>query len=188
MTKDFFPSFSLISAEVLDVGADLVLLFPIFKQLHEGVALLHQLRVQALRLGKGQDGLQRALHLAGRPQASAGGGQAVVHQALLVFNHFFKDGRLALHPVGGGGGLKKDKNPDESPKETRNRQTFLHLRVRKQLGLVVGEKFVRFAENAAEGQKRERERRDVIQGVDAVKSDCTLLSGRLTCSAAASLA
>lgn len=53
-------------------------------------------------------------------------------------------------------GLKKDKNPDESPKETRNRQTFLHLRVRKQLGLVVGEKFVRLAENTAEGQKRER--------------------------------
>lgn len=46
--------------------------------------------------------------------------------------------------------------------------------MRKQLGLVVGEEFVCLAENAAEGEKKEKgsELCDVIQGGNAVKSSC----------------
>lgn len=79
---------------------DLVLFLPVLKQLHESVALLHQLRVHALPFGEGQDGFQSALGLAGRPQTSAGGGETVVHQPVFILDHFFKDGRLTLHTVG----------------------------------------------------------------------------------------
>lgn len=78
----------------------LVLFLPVLKQLHESVALLHQLGVHALPFGEGQDGFQGALSLAGCPQTSAGGGETVVHQPVFILDHFFKDGRLTFHPVG----------------------------------------------------------------------------------------
>lgn len=77
---------------------NLVLLLPVLKQLHEGVALLHQLWVHAFNFCEGQDGFQSALSLTGCPQTSAGGGKSVVHQSLFILNHFFKDGCLTLHP------------------------------------------------------------------------------------------
>lgn len=77
----------------------LVLLLPRLKQLHENVALLHQLWVHALGLGERQDGLQGALSLTGGPQTATGGGKAIVDQPLLVLNHFLKDRCLTLHPV-----------------------------------------------------------------------------------------
>lgn len=78
---------------------DLVLLLPGLKELHEGAGILQQLGVQAAGAGERQHGLQGSLRLAGRPQAPAGGGQAVVYQALLVLDHLLKDGRLTFDPV-----------------------------------------------------------------------------------------
>lgn len=81
-----------------DKSAYFILLLPVLKQLHEEVPFLHQLRVHAFNFGKRQDGFQRALGLAGGPQATTGGGETVVHQALFVLDHLFENGRLAFHP------------------------------------------------------------------------------------------
>lgn len=129
-------------------GANLVLLLPGLKELHEGVALLHQLAVHALGLGEGQDGLEGALRLAGGPQASTGGGQAVVHQALLVFDHFLKDGRLTFHPVGHGGRFDVTEGKRATGRACKKR---VGLRVREEFGFVVGEQLIGFAKHTTGG-------------------------------------
>lgn len=88
-----------IKAGVVTVCTNLVLLLPVLKQLHECVALLHQVRVHPLSFGKGQDGLQSALRLTDCPQTSAGGRKTVIHQPFFILNHLFEDSCLTFHPV-----------------------------------------------------------------------------------------
>lgn len=135
----------------LGLCTNLVFFLPVLKQLHESVALLHQLRVHAFHFCKRQDGFQSTLHLAGCPEPSAGGGESVIHQPLLVFNHFFKYGRLTLHSAHEESLISR-----HIFKQTARRfvKVLLNLRVGKQLGLVICEEFVSFAEHTTKTSRK----------------------------------